>query len=299
MRIWLNKYFGFSKGEFNGLLFLALIILILKAIPIIYGYTRPIEKDDPDLLAQIQKITVADEKYADNIRDHIENDYPKKTVKLFNFDPNTLDASGWQALGLSPKQANAIINYTGKGGKFYKPEDLQKMYTISPEVYNRILPYVKIADQDLNTSKKYMPFEKKEYVKKAAVIVDINQADSAQLDEIKGIGGAFASRIIKYRERLGGFYKKEQLMEVYGLDSVKYAGIKDQISISNVPLKTININTAVFNDLKRNPYLSYKQINAIINYRKQHGNYKDITDLKKVAILNQQVIDKITPYISF
>lgn len=299
MRIWLNKYFGFSKGEFNGLLFLALIILILKAIPIIYGYTRPVEKDDPDLLAQIQKITVADEKYADNIRDHIENDYPKKTVKLFNFDPNTLDASGWQALGLSPKQANAIINYTGKGGKFYKPEDLQKMYTISPEVYKRILPYVKIADQDLNTSKKYSPFEKKEYAKKVAVIVDINQADSAQLDEIKGIGGAFASRIIKYRERLGGFYKKEQLMEVYGLDSVKYAGIKDQVSISNISLKTININTAVFNDLKRNPYLSYKQINAIINYRKQHGNYKDITDLKKVAILNQHVIDKITPYISF
>ncbi|RBQ08844.1 ComEA family DNA-binding protein [Pedobacter miscanthi] len=299
MRIWLNKYFGFSKGEFNGLLFLALIILILKAIPIIYGYTRPVEKDDPDLLAQIQKITVADEKYADNIRDHIENDYPKKTVKLFNFDPNTLDASGWQALGLSPKQANAIINYTGKGGKFYKPEDLQKMYTISPEVYKRILPYVKIADQDLNTSKKYLPFEKKEYAKKAAVIVDINQADSAQLDEIKGIGGAFASRIIKYRERLGGFYKKEQLMEVYGLDSVKYAGIKDQVSISNVPLKTININTAVFNDLKRNPYLSYKQINAIINYRKQHGNYSGIADLKKVVILNQQVIDKITPYISF
>ncbi|WP_293306290.1 ComEA family DNA-binding protein [Pedobacter sp. UBA5917] len=299
MRIWLNKYFGFSKGEFNGLLFLALIIVVLKAIPIIYSYTRPLEKDDPDLLAQIQKITIADEKYADNVREHIENTNSEKAVKLFNFDPNTLSADGWQSLGLSPKQAKAIINYTGKGGKFYKPEDLQKMYTISPEVYKKILPYVKIADQGLSGSKKYTPFEKKEYIKKVAVIVDINSADSAQLDEIKGIGGAFASRILKYRERLGGFYKKEQLMEVYGLDSVKYAEIKDQISISNVPLKTVNINTAVFNDLKRNPYLSYKQINAIIQYRKQHGNYTGITDLKKVVILNQQVIDKIAPYISF
>ncbi|MGN7986895.1 ComEA family DNA-binding protein [Pedobacter sp. 22226] len=299
MRIWLNKYFGFSKGEFNGLLLLILIIMVLKAIPVIYGYTRPIEKDDPNLLAQLQKITVADEKYAGNLRDRIENSYPEKTIKLFNFDPNTLNADGWQTLGLSPKQAKAIINYTSKGGKFFKPEDLQKMYTISPEMYKKILPYVKIADQDVNTSKKYFPFEKKEYVKKAPVIVDINQADSAKLDEIKGIGAAFAKRIIKYRERLGGFYKKEQLMEVYGLDSVKYAEIKDQISISSVPLKTININTAVFDDLKRNPYLSYKQINAIIQYRKQHGNYSNVADLKKIAILNQQVIDKIAPYISF
>jgi len=299
MRIWLNKYFGFSKGEFNGLLLLILIIVVLKAIPIIYGYTRPIEKDDPSLLTQIQKITFADEKYASNLRDRIENYSPEKTARLFNFDPNTLDADGWQTLGLSPKQAKAIINYTSKGGKFYKPQDLQKMYTISPEMYKKILPYVKIADRELNTSKKYIPFEKKEYVKKAPVIVDINQADSAKLDEIKGIGAAFAKRIIKYRERLGGFYKKEQLMEVYGLDSIKYTEIKDQISISNVPLKTININTAVFDDLKRNPYLSYKQINAIIQYRKQHGNYSNIADLKKIAILNQQVIDKIAPYISF
>ncbi|WP_316824973.1 helix-hairpin-helix domain-containing protein [Pedobacter miscanthi] len=88
-------------------------------------------------------------------------------------------------------------------------------------------------------------------------------------------------------------------MEVYGLDSVKYAEIKDQVSISNAPLKTINVNTAVFDDLKRNPYLSYKQINAIIQYRKQHGNYSGIADLKKIAILNQQTIDKIAPYISF
>ncbi|MCX2473724.1 helix-hairpin-helix domain-containing protein [Pedobacter sp. MC2016-05] len=61
-------------------------------------------------------------------------------------------------------------------------------------------------------------------------------------------------------------------MEVYGLDSVRYEEIKNQISISPVALKVSNINTAQFNDLKGNPYLSYKQINAIIQYRKQHGN---------------------------
>ncbi|MGN8059392.1 ComEA family DNA-binding protein [Pedobacter sp. 22163] len=299
MRIWLNKNFGVSKSEFNGLLFLVFIIIVIKATPIIYGYYRPVSNDGPDLLAQIQKITITDRVYANTIRDRIENSNPEKAVKLFKFNPNTLDAQGWQTLGLSAKQAQSVINYTAKGGKFYKAEDLQKMYTISPEMYKKILPYVNIPDQPINASRKYAPFDKKEYTKKTLVIVDINKADSAQLDEIKGIGGTFALRIIKYRERLGGFYKKEQLLEVYGLDSNKYAEIKDQIEISNAPLKTININTATFNDLKRNPYLSYKQINAIIQYRKQHGNYANPSDLKKIIILNQQVIDKITPYVSF
>lgn len=299
MRIWLNKNFGVSKSEFNGLLFLVFIIIVIKATPIIYGYYRPLSNDGSNLLAQIQKITITDQVYAHTIRDRIENSNPKKTVKLFKFNPNTLDAQGWQTLGLSAKQAQSVMNYTAKGGKFYKAEDLQKMYTISPEMYKKILPYVNIPDQPINTSRKYAPFDKKEYAKKTLVIVDINKADSAQLDKIKGIGGTFALRIIKYRERLGGFYKKEQLLEVYGLDSNKYAEIKDQIEISNAPLKTININTATFDDLKRNPYLSYKQINAIIQYRKQHGNYANSSDLKKIIILNQEVIDKITPYISF
>ncbi|MGM9477503.1 ComEA family DNA-binding protein [Pedobacter sp. GSP4] len=298
MRIWLNKHFGFSKGEFNGLLFLILIIIVIKAIPIIYGYYKPLEKDDPNLLAQIQKLEVADQEYADYSRDRIENAATEKTVKLFKFDPNTLDATGWQQLGLSPKQAAAIVNYTGKGGRFRKPEDLQKMYTISPTVYKKILPYVNINEQPADIAKNFKVFEKKAYTAKT-VMVDINTADSAQLDEIKGIGGTFAKRIIKYRERLGGFYKKEQLLEVYGLDSAKYSEIESQIAVGAVTLKTVNVNTANFNDLKANPYLSYKQINAILQYRKQHGNFADLADLKKVVILNQQVIDKIAPYISF
>ncbi|MNI85417.1 hypothetical protein [Pedobacter ghigonis] len=54
MRIWLHKHFGFSKGEFNGLLFLVLLIIVIKAIPFIYDYYKPVEKDDPKLLSQIQ-----------------------------------------------------------------------------------------------------------------------------------------------------------------------------------------------------------------------------------------------------
>lgn len=299
MRIWLNKHFGFSKGEFNGLIFLIFIIMALKAVPYIYDRFKSVEKDNPNLLTQIQKIEVTDQNNFNYTRDRIEESSPSKASRLFTFDPNKIDAEGWQTLGLSPKQASSIINYRNKGGKFYKVEDLQKMYTISPEMYKKLSPYVQIENLESTYPKKDFNYEKKEYVKKALAIIDVNIADSAQLDEIKGIGGAFANRILKYRERLGGFYKKEQLMEVYGLDSMKYEEIKNQISLSPIKLKTVNVNTAVFNDLKSNPYLSYKQINAIIQYRKQHGNFSNPADLKKIVILNQQIIDKIAPYISF
>lgn len=299
MRIWLNKHFGFSKGEFNGLILLILIIVILKCFPLIYNYYKPVEKDQPDLLAAIKQITITDQQSSYYTRDRIENSGNKPSSRLFKFDPNTISTEDWQALGLSPKQAQSIVNYRNKGGKFYKAEDLQRMYTISPEMYKKLLPYVEIQGQNESFPKKTFQYEKKEYVKKALVIVEVNQADSAGLDQIKGIGPAFANRILKYRERLGGFYKKEQLMEVYGLDSVKYAEIKDQITINPSAIKTVNINTADFSALKSSPYLSYKQINAIIQYRKQHGNYSSTGDLKKIAILTPQVIEKIAPYITF
>jgi len=299
MRIWLNKHFGFSKGEFNGLVLLIVIIVLLKATPLAYNYYRPVEKDDANLLASIRKITITNQESFYYTRDRIENSINKPSSKLFKFDPNTIDVGGWQALGLSPKQAQSIVNYRNKGGKFYKPQDLQRMYTISPEMYKKLLPYVAIENLNQPFTKRDFQYEKKEYVKKALLIVEINQADSAGLDQIKGIGPAFATRILKYRERIGGFYKKEQLMEVYGLDSVKYDEIKDQVSINPSAIRVININTADFDTLKSSPYLSFKQINAIIQFRKQHGNYNDLVDLKKVAILTPQIIEKLSPYLLF
>lgn len=296
MRIWLNNNFGFSKGEFNGLLLLIIIIVLLKSFSFIYSYYKPVEQDNSRLIASIQSLKITDQQ-RNYTRNYIESADVKVSHRFFKFDPNKIDVEDWQTLGLSAKQAQSIVNYRNKGGKFFKAEDLQRMYTISPEMYKKLLPYVEIENPA--DFKKDFQYEKKEYVKRAAVIVEINQADSAALDQIKGIGPAFALRILKYRERLGGFHKKEQLLEVYGLDSAKYAEVKDQISINAKTLRTININTADFNQLKTSPYLSYKQINAIIQYRKQHGNYNSVDDLKKILILNAQVIDKIMPYLTF
>ncbi|MNR17615.1 Helix-hairpin-helix motif protein [compost metagenome] len=168
------------------------------------------------------------------------------------------------------------------------------MYTISPEKYEALLPYVSIP--------KIEQFEKKTnftYTKKEVVIVDVNTADTLELDKIKGVGAAFARRIVKYRERLGGFYNKEQLFEVFGVDTPKFNEIKDQVRIDMEGIVKLNINMVEFDDLKRHPYLTFKQMNAIIQYRKQHGPYKNIADLNKILILKPETIQKIAPYLEF
>ncbi|MNL44018.1 Helix-hairpin-helix motif protein [compost metagenome] len=86
---------------------------------------------------------------------------------------------------------------------------------------------------------------------------------------------------------------------MYGLDSIKYNEIKDQVQIDASRIKKINVNTANFDDFKFHPYIRYKQVNALIQYRKQHGNYSNIADLNKVVILDQETIDRLTAYLEF
>ncbi len=137
--------------------------------------------------------------------------------------------------------------------------------------------------------------------KKAAsgTIIELNTADSAQLTGLHGIGSSYAMRIIRYRDRLGGFYRKEQLREVFGLDSTTYAGLQAQVTVDASHIKKIPINSITFEGLSRFPYFSYKQMNAIIQFREQHGDYESISDMKNIAILNAGILSKIGPYLLF
>ncbi len=299
MKTWLNNYFGFTKREYNALL--ALFGLIALAIVTPYMYDLFFFKEegltDFDKNA-IQQLSIIEKKEKDHNYFNRKEKRSFTKGSLFTFDPNSISIQAWEKLGLSTKQAQSILNYRNKGGRFYKVEDLKKMYAISPQLFERLQPFVQIENTGLQDKQKNN-ITIKTYPKRELVIIEINNADTIKLDEIKGIGAAFARRIANYRDRLGGFYKKEQLMEVFGLDSIKFEEIKSQIQIDVSMIRKININTADFEALKKHPYLKYKQINAIINYRKQHGNYTGIADLKKVLILSPQTIEQITPYLQF
>ena len=256
---------------------LLILVLLILAAPYIYqSFHKETPTDFKDFDKAVASLNLG--KSSSRSEDKIAN-----TV-LFKFDPNNLPGEKWQQLGLSDKQINTIKNYEAKGGRFYKKEDVAKIYAITTDDYKRLSPYIDIPEG---------------YTSKPGIIVELNSADSAKLTRINGIGPAFAQRILEYRKRLGGFLNKEQLREIYSLDEEKFNQIKNQIDVNPARISKIKINQVDFEGLRRFPYLTNKQTNAIIQYRNQHGNYNSIADMRNIVILNDDILRKIEQYIVF
>lgn len=129
--------------------------------------------------------------------------------------------------------------------------------------------------------------------------IPLSEADSAMLQIVPGIGPAFASRIIKYREQLGGFHDTTQLSEVYGLKPETIENLWDYFEFDDLIVRKLEINQITESELAKHPYISYSEAKVILAYKKQHGAYQSIEDLKEIKIFKPQWIDKIAPYLAF
>ena len=129
------------------------------------------------------------------------------------------------------------------------------------------------------------------------LLININLADSLEFRKLKGIGTVFSSRIVRYRNWLGGFYSQEQLLEVYGVDSVLFEMIAPHLKVSIDDVIKIKVNTCLQKDLSSHPYISYKLAKSIIKYREHHGAYKSINDLKHIPLIDEELFRKIAYYL--
>lgn len=293
----LKKYVEISPREFRGMVVLIGILLLFYVAPFIYERVMgtPLKISIETIAPKITDIEAFDEKKDAFYK---KDDAPIKG-ELFNFNPNNLSAENWMKLGLTEKQVISIKKYEAKGGQFRSSADVKKMYAIKDEMYQRLEPYIQIPEKQNS----YEPYESKPDSKvtfsRKEINVELNKADSVTLITVRGIGPSFASRILKYRNKLGGFISVNQLREIYGIDSAKFDQLTSQISIDANNINKIDINHCTIERLKLFPYLRYQQSNAIIAYRTQHGNFNNVRDLNKIAILSSELIQKITPYFTF
>ncbi len=238
-------------------------------------------------------------------------------VVYFDFDPNTLDAGGWSRLGFSPQQIRMIGNYLEKGGHFYRKEDLQKIYAVTEMDFERVKDYIRIdgdrtggrparsgSEPSNSTSSRQEPHAPRSQTQKwkggrTFPVIEINGADSLQLQLLPGIGPAFASRIVRFRERLGGFFEAEQLLEIYGMDSTRFEGLMAYVRVDTALVRRIRINEADTETLGRHPLIGYKLGNLIIRFRDHHGAFGNEADLKKLGVLDEGTIRKIARYLEF
>ena len=128
-------------------------------------------------------------------------------------------------------------------------------------------------------------------------LININLADSIEFRKLKGIGKVFSSRIVRYRNWLGGFYSHEQLLEVYGIDSVLFDLIAPHLKVSIDDVIKMKLNTCRLKELSSHPYISYKVAKSIIKYREHHGAYQSINDLKHIPLIDEKLFRKIAYYL--
>lgn len=84
-------------------------------------------------------------------------------------------------------------------------------------MYNKLYPYIQLPERLTDNIPPAEKLSKK--LAKENVRVNLNIADTSQLKRVYGIGDKLSERIVKYRDKLGGFVSMSQLKEVYGLDS--------------------------------------------------------------------------------
>jgi DNA uptake protein ComE-like DNA-binding protein len=202
----------------------------------------------------------------------VRQSLPRRKVESFRFDPNAASHEDLCRLGFSSRQAQSIINYREKGGRFRRKSDFAKSFVVADSVYARLEPYIDIP------------------------LLDLNLADSAAFDGLPGIGGYFASKMVSYREQLKGYSYKEQLMDIWRFDQEKFEAISDLVVVSPENITPYPLWTYPADSLRRHPYIrNYETARAIVLYRENTPPSQwSIKEISAAGILSESAAEKLS-----
>ncbi|MFM7681965.1 MAG: helix-hairpin-helix domain-containing protein [Bacteroidota bacterium] len=208
------------------------------------------------------------------------------------FDPNDYTSGDWIKLGLSEKQVAVIMKFTSRG--VFSNEDLKKIFVIPEGLFN------KIKDSTYYPQKETLSKIERELNqdRPTAVLIDLNKSSVEDFTKINGIGPFYAKQIIRYREQLGGYHSKEQLLEVWKMNLETYEKLKDYIFIQKGVINKISLNSTNINELNNHPYLNWNQANSIIKMKEQRGGFKSISDIKESILIDEETFEKLVPYLT-
>ncbi|MGG6231594.1 helix-hairpin-helix domain-containing protein [Tenacibaculum sp. SDUM215027] len=298
-----KPHFWYNKRQRNGVFFLLFIIVALQ---LIYVYADFSEEEVEDVN---ESELIAFQNRIDSLK-RIELDGRKP--KLYPFNPNYItDFKGYQ-LGMSVEEVDRLHNYRKLNKWINSVEDFKQVTKVSDSLLNKIAPYFKFPDwvdarnkrknqtllrtrsgSNYRTENQNLP-----YVKPTLSTTDINKATQKDFETISGIGEVLSSRIIKYRGKLQGFSLSEQLYEVWGLDKVTANRVIKTFTIVEKPtIKKVNVNTARFKEVLKNPYINYELCKKIFEYRDEVAELQDISELRNIKDFPLNKYDRIILYL--
>ena len=208
-----------------------------------------------------------------------------KRAPLVQFRIDTATSKFFQSIGaLSRRQADALIKWRNISG-IYNIDDLRECYTVSDSLALALEPYVIFPEESGKGG--------------GSSMLDINTADSIELLSVYGIGEKTAGRIVRYRERLGGFVKIEQLAEVQGVMQGNYEKISKQISCKSYEIKKINLNFASAIVVSAHPYVAPRTLRRILKTRQLKGGWSSTEEMVRNNILTEKEAERLAPYLQF
>lgn len=294
----MKEYFSFTKAERTSFIILLVLILLVAFSPLFLLNNKPSAQTKFTLLENIESME-RDSNSVELTEDeqHFQ-DYPEKVYNQnkFIFNPNTATVEEFKSLGFKPYIAERIIKFRLAGGKFKVKNDLFKIYGINPGFVESIMPYIDLPDA-INAPVEIVKAPSSFIKPVAPAAIDLNSADTASLNRLRGIGNKLSQRIVNFREKLGGFYSLDQLNEVYGLNPEVIESIKPRFNNQLKPFRMIQINTITVEELGQHPYVKKGLAQIIVNYRTQHGSFKSIDELLNVKVLDEKTFDKLKNYL--
>lgn len=297
----IKEFFYFPKSDRRAMIFL-LAVVVLSAV--VVGIMD--KGGMSSQLARTDSLTADSSIRKAAVRRGGQYIYNVETVrrKLSAFDPNTADSTLLLSLGLQPWQVRSIYRYRAKGGIYRQPSDFARLYGLTVKQYKELLPYIHISDEYKPAAEVYgrtdavrSGRDTLRYPVKLqpGQYVTLDDADTASLRKVPGIGRYYASRIVRYRNDLGGYVSVAQLSEIEGIPEAALSYFR----VTGGAVRKLNLNRLTLNELKHHPYINFYQALRIIDYRRLKGPLHSIDDLRLLKDFSQRDIERLRPYVEF
>jgi DNA uptake protein ComE-like DNA-binding protein len=307
----IRTYFIYSRRERRAAWLIVILIVIVLCVPHVM-HVNTTASPDNEQLALWQSLMsrtdtsrmsagskLPDVKYAyddDTKRfgehhPYANNFVTSPVIPDAQFDPNNIDEKTWIELGLPAYVAQRIIKYRNKGGVFYSPEDVKKIYGFPEDIYSILVPFMYFTDSTQVVEKN----DPNETLFSPAP-TELNSCDKSSLMAL-GFTAGDAIRILRFRDQAGGFYDTQQLFGVYGLDAEHIEKALPWLSADKNSVIKINLNTVDSTTLANHIYISDVLAGSIVRYRQDTGKYYTVTELLKVKGMYPGLFEKLKPYL--
>ncbi len=298
---WNSGFFEFSKKSRRGAIVLIVFFIIVSfgfAIwrDFVYSPNFAVSylyiPDDDSMDFQQSK---QGQKQSDHKKTSKKNEVKKINYPTERFNPNDLSNKDWQKMGFSQKQADVIVNFKNARDGFKTKEDLLDVFVIDSTFYVEIKKYIDLPNRADEASSDLKSQPQKDKLDEN-FFVELNQASTEELVKLKGIGEYRAKNIIKYRDALGGFYHKDQLLNVYGIPEEVFEEIINHVTVNDEHIHKMDLNSVSYEDLKKHPLINPNEAKSILDLREQINEFKSVDEVLQTAFIDLKKYKELKPY---